>query len=356
MILYVWSYANGVYTKNTVIDYATSIIWVKRFTAAGEFELYLPASPALMELFTGETLITRDDSNVAMIPEKIELTTDAETGNYLTISGRSAESILGRRIIPKQTNYRGTTENALRKMVTDNIILPADSTRKIPIFTLAPARGFTETIDKQVTGKNLLTVISDICTAYEYGFEVTFTNGNFVFDIYKGVDRSAGQQANPRVIFSPEFENLGNTEYSRDNTTYFNSVYVAGQGEGKDRVIVNVNSAKKGLFLREEWVDARQTSSNTDEGQLTPEEYSALLQQQGDEELGNARETTNFGGEILDVNVYVFGVDYGLGDKVSVINEYGIEGTATVTEITEVEDENGYKIYPTLSEWETREV
>lgn len=351
MILYVWSYSNGVYTKSAIIDYATSIIWVKRFTAAGEFELYLPASAALMELFSGNTLITRDDTNTVMIPEKVVLTTDAETGDYLTISGRSAESIIGRRIVPKQSNYKGTTENVLRQMLTDNIISPADSTRQISIFTLGTAKGYTETIDKQVTGKNLLTVISDICTAYEYGFELLFTGGNFVFDIYKGVDRSAGQTENPRVVFSPEFENLGNTEYSRDTTTYYNSVYVAGQGEGKDRVIINTNSGKTGLFLREEWVDARQTSSNTDEGELTPEQYAALLTQQGAEELGNAKETTNFGGEILDANIYIYGVDYGLGDKVSVINEYGITGTATVTEITEVEDETGYKIYPTLSEW-----
>lgn len=351
MILYVWNYANGVYTKTTVIDYATSIIWVKRFTDAGEFELYLPASADLMQLFAGDTLITRDGTNTAMIPEGVTLTTDAENGNYLTITGKSAENILGRRIIPKQSNYRGTTENALRQMITDNIISPTDNTRKISIFTLAAAQGYTETIDKQVTGKNLLEVVSEICTAYEYGFNVDFIGGNFVFSLYKGTDRSAGQSVNPRVVFSPEFENLGNTEYSRDKSTYYNSVYVAGQGEGIDRVIVNTNSGKSGLQLRELWVDARQTSSNTDEGQLTPAQYSAILQQQGTDELGNAKETTDFGGEILDINVYTYGVDYNLGDKVSVINEYGISGTATVTEITEVEDENGYKIYPTLSEW-----
>ena len=72
---------------------------------------------------------------------------------------------------------------------------------------------------------------------------------------------------------------------------------------------------------------------------------------QGAEELESTKETVEFSGEMLDVNQYRYGVDYNLGDKVSVVNEYGIKGTAIVTEITEVEDENGYKIVPTFSEW-----
>ena len=34
-------------------------------------------------------------------------------------------------------------------------------------------------------------------------------------------------------------------------------------------------------------------------------------------------------------------------------NEYGIQAKATIIEVTEVEDESGYKIVPTLSEWVT---
>jgi hypothetical protein len=49
--------------------------------------------------------------------------------------------------------------------------------------------------------------------------------------------------------------------------------------------------------------------------------------------------------------VYIYGVDYNLGDKVAIKNEYGVTGAATVTEMTEVEDESGYQVRPTLSEW-----
>lgn len=357
MILYLWEYQNESYIKTAVIDNATSVIWVKRFNSAGQFEIYIRATEKLLNIFTNDDiLITRDNNETAMIAESVKLTTDAENGDYLTITGRSAESIIGRRIIPKQTNYTGTSENVIRQMMNDNIITPVENWRKISFITLGPLHGWTETIDKQVTGKNLLTTISDICVSYNYGFKMTFANGQFIFELYKGVDRSFNQSLNSYVIFSPTFENLGNTEYSRDTTTYYNSVYVAGQGEGSNRYIVEVdNEEKTGLLLREKWVDSRNTSSTTESGELTPIEYGKLLYQQGVEELEINKDKTDFSGEILNTNSYVYGVDYNLGDKIQIVNAYGITATATVTEINEVEDENGYKIYPTLSQWETIE-
>ena len=115
MVLYVWQYINGIYQKTALIDYASSVIWVQRFVDAGEFELYVPAS---LELFTDQTILTRagDDEN-AMIFEKMSLTTDDENGDYLTITGRSIDSIIERRIVPKQTSFTGTAENCIRKLL-----------------------------------------------------------------------------------------------------------------------------------------------------------------------------------------------------------------------------------------------
>lgn len=355
VILYLWEYQNGAFIRFAVIDNARSVIWIKRFNGIGEFEIYIRATDELLNLFTNDdVLITRDNDGGAMITETVKLTTDTENGDYLTISGRSAESIIGRRIIPKQANYSGTTENVIRQMMTDNIINPVDPWRKMDFISLGTARGWTESIDKQVTGKNLLETISDLCVSENYGFELVFSNGTFTFELFKGVDRTFDQTANQYVIFSPTFENLGNTEYSRDTTTYYNSVFVAGQGEGSNRYIVEAdNEEKTGLFLREKWIDSRNTSRTTDDGELTVEAYRDLLIQQGKEELELAKEKTTFGGEILNTNTYIYGVDYNLGDVVQIVNEYGITGTATITEIDEIEDENGYKIYPILSQWAT---
>ena len=129
-------------------------------------------------------------------------------------------------------------------------------------------------------------------------------------------------------------------------------MYVAGEGEGSDRKISEVNLENRtGLFLREKWVDAKTISSTTDGGTLRPTEYLQLLHDRGKEELKATQETTVFNGQILNLNSYKYGTDYFLGDKVQIVTDYGMTGTAHITEITEVEDDTGYKIYPTLSEW-----
>ena len=353
MILNIWEYTGGDFVKQKIIDYATSVIWIKRFQAAGKFELYIRATRELFELFTRENIfITRDDSDGAMCVDKIELKTDALNGDYLIISGKSAESLIGRRIIPVQTNLSGTAENAIYTLLDDNAIIPTDTARALGPFVIGQTHEWAETIDQQITGKNLLDAIADICVTYNYGFKVDFSLGVFEFTLYKGTDRSFDQSENTFVIFAPEFENLGNTDYSRDVSTYFNDVYVAGEGEGSERVIVNVRTnGKSGLNLREKWIDARIISRKTEGGTLNPTQYNAVLRQKGNEEIEILRETTKFSGEILPHNDYTYGVDYNLGDKIAVKNEYGITGTAVISEITEVEDATGYSVYPTLSEW-----
>ena len=357
IILYVWKFDGEKYQKIDIIDNATSIIWVRRFQNAGEFEIYIRATKELFKLFTQEELlITRHDiPESAMILERVELTTDSENGSYLIISGKSAESILGRRIIPRITTYSGTVEVCIRYLVGVNLItLPNSNRRKIKLLEFSEAHGYPETITKQVTGKNLLETISDICVTYGYGFKLSFTGEKFIFDVYKGIDRSLQQSENQFVIFSPEFENIGNTSYVYDKSTHYNSVTIAGEGEGKDRKIYTVLTdfaEAKELFLYEKWIDARNTSSNAEDGELSDEEYESIMTQQAKEELEQCKPTIEFSGEVLDTGLYKFGEDYGLGDTISIVNEFGISGTAIVTEITEVEDETGYKLTPTFSDW-----
>ncbi|MBD5143003.1 MAG: hypothetical protein HDT22_05240, partial [Ruminococcus sp.] len=44
IILYVWKFDGEKYQKTAIIDDATSVIWVRRFQNAGEFEIYIRAT------------------------------------------------------------------------------------------------------------------------------------------------------------------------------------------------------------------------------------------------------------------------------------------------------------------------
>ena len=351
MTLYVWKWEGGHFTKAVVIDYGSSTIWRKCYNTAGDFELYVRATPELMDLFHSyTTIITRPAHKEIMIVDKINLTTSIDDGDYLIVSGQSGESILGYRVFTKQWNYSNWyAESMIRDMINTQIIAPDDLTRAIALVRLGENHGWAVKTSKQVVGKNLLTVITDVCESFGWGFEMVWDGNSLTFELYEGANRSSGEL--PHVVFSSQYENLGNTEYSRDHSTYFNSIYVAGEGEGSDRVVVNEKTGRAGLFLREMWVDARNTSSTTEGGTLTPSEYREMLLGQANEELELHKDTIYYNGEVFDTSVYTYGKDYFLGDKVTVVNDYGITGTAIVSEITEVEDSTGYRIYPTLTEW-----
>lgn len=349
MEIYVHKLSGEFFECREIIDFAISVIWVVRYNDPGEFELYLPADGTLVQLFEGETLLTRPNSRYSMLVESVEIESDPEEGDKLIVKGRSSESILARRVVSRQRTFAGgITEATLRSLVNEEVVASFEPERRISCVRMGTYHRLGTIGPTQVTGKNVLEKVSEICKQQNLGFALYYSEtrqGYFDFTIYQGNDKTS------QVIFSPDFENLGATDYSEDNTEHYTAAYVAGQGQGLDRVIVPVSDGTTGLARREVWVDARNTSSQTDSGQMSDEEYREILSQQGAETLAAHKTEVHFDGEILDANGYTYGTDYGLGDIVTVRTGYGLETTAQVVEVTEVEDEDGYKIIPTLAEW-----
>lgn len=324
-----------------VIDTYTSIIWTKRYFTYGDFELYFPVSH-LDILAIGNYIYRLDDDKIMLI-ENLNITTDTENGNFLTVSGRSVECLLSRRIVWNQTTFSGTVENLIYKLIRENAIEPTDSNRIIPLLSIGTSQGFTETIEKQITGTNLLDVIINLCTTYQYGFKITLQGGKFVFSLYKGNE-------NTGVVFSPEFDNLINSSYQRNISEYANVALVAGEGEGAARKTYTVGNAS-GLDRSEIYVDSRDLSTNTEEP-ITTEEYNAILATRGEEKLAEHSVTEGFEGNVEPSGTYKYKTDWNLGDIVQVVNEYGIAGNPRIVEIIESEDENGHSIIPTFTTWE----
>ena len=80
--------------------------------------------------------------------------------------------------------------------------------------------------------------------------------------------------------------------------------------------------------------------------EISIEEYLLLLQEKGREELAALSYTEGFSGEVLSNVAFKFGVDFQLGDIVTVINKYGISRNVRVISAIESEDENGVKLLP----------
>lgn len=336
--------------KIGIIDSYNSLIWTKRFYKAGDFELYLPATVENFEMLQTDFYLQRDDDDRAMIIETIQLQTDAEQGNHIIVSGRSLESILARRVIWGQTILKDTVENAIHKVIYDNCIGRQQTARRIELLDLSPVNGFTETIEQQTTGDNIAEWLETVCRTYGYGWKITIENGRFVFALFKGVDRSYGNAAgNPFVVFSPEFDNLINSNYMKDKQNYKNCAFVAGEGAGKTRYTVGVGTAW-GLDRYEIYIDARDLSTN--DGEITNEEYQILLAERGKQKLAEHAIISVFDGEADASGVYQYKKDFDIGDIVQKENEYGIGAKSRIVEIIESDDENGRRFVPTFEKLE----
>lgn len=332
-----------------VIDTASSVIWAERYYDAGDFEIYIKAEKKYIELLQQENYVTRLDSEMVGIIERVQLNIDVENGDYLTVSGRDLKSILDRRIIWNQTNLSGKAEMILRQLINENVINPSIAARKIPGVKLGEVKGFTDTLELQATGEDLLTKVIELCKAAEIGWR-TFIDeeGSIVIDFYRGENRSYSQEDNPYVVFSPEFDNLLSTETSQDITTLKNAALVAGEGEGTARKTVTIGTAS-GMDRREMFIEATDISSN--DGEISSSQYLALLRDRGRELLAAAVKTLGISGAAETTLTYKLNEDYFLGDTVAVTNEYGISANTKILEIIESEDATGYNVIPTFEEW-----
>lgn len=331
-----------------IVDTATSIIWANRHRQCGDFEIYVSASAELMELLQEDRLVVREDDDMVGVIEKIQTGTDEENGDFLLVTGRCTRSVLDRRIVWDQTALNTTTENAMRQLVTDSFISPVITERKYDKLALAAAHGYTDKVQVQYTGDNILEAIEALCAAKNYGFKVLLQDGMLVVDFYKGTDRSMSQSDHPRVLFSERYDNLTATTYTLEKAGYKNVALVAGEGEGsaRRRTIVGRNVDQTGLHRREVFVDARDVSSN--EGEITDEEYTAQLAERGNTALSEAPIVQSMEGTIEPLQMYVYKQDYFLGDIVTVCNKYGVQVDTQVLEVVEVWDENGYTCTPTF--------
>lgn len=352
-----------------VVDTAKSIIWHTAYYDTGDFEIYAPCTSATANLLVVGNYVTRPNDRHVGIIEHIKITFSAQDGRMIVASGRMAKSILDRRVIYRisgtsvsPTILSGNVETAARSVITANAInCTFDSERNIAALVLGAHSGSTAIIrdssgqasQKQVTYDNLLTWIDDFLREYGIGALITVNSAlKLEFACYEGVDRSVDNTGgNEPVIFSQEYDSLISSDYDYSEAEYKNMALIGGEGEGPSRFCAVYRPTQTGIDRRELFIDASSTSKTyeDDSGQeqtLTNAEYRAQLQAIAAQQLATLQIVQTFGGEInLNGGAYEFGVDYNLGDLITIQdNGIGLYINTRILEITEVQDDNGYNI------------
>lgn len=381
-----------------IVDTYESVLWIPKYNDVGECEIYVPCENAYLELLKRGHYIFRYDDDMFCKIECVEIETDVEKGDHIICIGTDMSQILAGRVIQSQEVFSGTVAHFIEKLLLDNVVNASQASRLVPNFRIVVNNfaEFTETIETSAFGDDLLQRIVATCKSYNIGFRVSYdiSDGVIAFRLYRGKNKALAE-GEEYVEFSPQFANIISSTYKEDDRNYKNVACVlykdsneqikvlwvyAGtepQGEERHEVAVDATNINRSITY-EELVDmfpsVRKNETTyyivtggktivvadyevreaTEEGEeatetITITDYTVekLARSIGIDALSQLRPVRQFTGNVDTLSSYVYKVDYNIGDIVRVINEYGIEAQARITEIMESDDnDSGYVCEP----------
>lgn len=259
------------------------------------------------------------------------------------IEGKLSQCILSSRVFETTSNFSGTPSNIAKSMVTSKFISPTNIKRKIDMLQMDPNDVPGVSMNMQVTGDEVEIALINLLDPFEIGYDLypvlnseNTTISALKFKVYKGIDHSeTNTNGNKKILFSRKLGNILTSEYSLDELTYKGMAYVAGEGEGTARKVIEVGDVNStGLERIEMYVDARDLQSEVDGVVTPPATYEAQLLERGKENLKDHLAFETFSGT-LDLNSPMFKLDkdFYLGDIISVYDEQFDTGVnARITE------------------------
>ena len=138
------------------IDDFVSLQWKQRWAEVGSFELHL--SREYFEAARRAQYIYQTEDRETMLIQALEY---EDKSGEITLSGRALGVLLGDVIMPRPETIRGNLETEVRRLVQKYAIGGA---QKIEKLALGELRGYTETVDTQMTGVSLQEMLYTLLT------------------------------------------------------------------------------------------------------------------------------------------------------------------------------------------------
>ncbi len=316
-----------------------SLQTTRSYYGVGSFQLVIsPDAPNASSLETGVLLFLASDPSHVMVVEDL-----TETTHQWTVVGTQLKGIAKRRIIVPSLvssddeynhfgwdRYTGTAEDAYLHYAVGNLIDPEDEKRAIPTLIASESQGRGSSLPWQARFTKLTDLFADIGQTTGIGWDIVpdFDNKNYVFTILEGTDFSADDHLNA-VVLSEEMGNVTNLTRRRNVSGSATTVYVGGAGEDENRLILSRGNETSGMERREMWSEAGSVDDLD------------MLQLFGDNKLTSYQATDALTADMLTRGICHYGVDYGLGDVIT-LTGLSVETDTRITEVTEIY-ENGAK-------------
>lgn len=326
---------------------------VGRYCNVGSWTLTLPSTSRLVdELRTpGAGIIVTAYGEVIFsgytTAAKLEQSTDNSVGDWV-IEGVDDSIILAERLaypypasddvtaqVVEADVRAGNAETVIKGYVQENISKDAVTSRAIAALSIEPDQGRGDIVSASARFETLQDLLYGLAQTGRIGFRVEQAGTGLEFQVYEPVDRSQ------TIRMDVDNGRLTKTEYVYGQPKITRAI-VGGAGEGVNRVFYQ-GSSSDSLLAESVW--ARRVERFVD-GRGGNDE-TALIQSANEALVDEGKTIVNTSVTPSDDQTMRYGIDWNLGDKVSVVVGL-VETTAVVTEIGLSIAEDGIRIGATL--------
>lgn len=312
-------------------DYQT-LEWERPLYTPGTFSMTINTNQYNVQYIHKGAIFTPAPGEPVFIVEQIEAE-EGENGKedeIMVVTGRSIGGMFEERIClpPSGESHDSLTdvpaEQALKHYVRENAEANAAAARQVPGLVIMADQGRGDLVSYNARFQTVAEVLEEIGNNAGAGWEVVLNNNEFQFDTIHGQDRTN------EVFFDVEFDTALAQKWLSTDADRKTFAYVAGQGEGVDRQIVEHyldDTEPTGFSRRELFVDARDTSTGLDE--------------RGRTKLKETEEEDIFETEIDPFGSFEYRTHWNLGDIVTIRNRrWGIQKAVRVVNVkTTIEDD-----------------
>ena len=165
----------------------------------------------------------------------------------------------------------------------------------------------------------------------------------FLFEAWKGKDRTSNQTENEQYTFSSDNENIEQSSLLTSDKTKANYILVGGAGEGENRILEEIKTEKTGFELYEVFSDQKSVSSDG----LSTSEYKNQLK-----DIGNSLVCDGIiQFEATAINIGDYKTKWDLGDIVNIEkSDWKQMTTKRIIEVEETIEDGTKSIIPTLGD------
>jgi hypothetical protein len=327
--------------------------FVARYNNVGSWEVKIPNGSEMANLLRtpGYGLIVNAPGGVFLSGFTLSATLQQDTNDpqgTWTINGADDSLILAERLayptpetadVTAQTQAydvrSGKAETVIKAYVDANLGDSAPEVRQVPRLEIQADDERGSIVFASARFNNLQEFFFDLASASGIGYRIAQNIDVLEFQVFEPLDRTA------TVRMDIENNQLSRTDYSYSSPKLTRAI-VAGAGEAEDRLFFEGSSADseaaEGLWLRriESFIDDRGT------------EALDGLAQKADESLAEDGKTiVNISVTPTDETNMQYGLDWGLGDKVTIVVDE-LEAQSVVTEVGISIESDGVRVGATV--------